>query len=211
MCEEVFNGRRGVGWRGPTRSGGLGGLFGLGLMVVLVTPHPGHAAEWILRAGLTRERPMTTGSLGYGNHGAYDGSNGEALDRRDRRHANWDQAPGLVVELTREASAAWTAPRPVPFTLAAEPYTRLTLVDTEFNETQRDWWYLTQTIGGRAVMAFRGLPWLAVHAGIGVGGGTWPARRWGCGKPSTGSNWGPCAAAGHASSWREGAGSSSFT
>lgn len=114
---------------------------------------------------------MTSGPLGYGNHGSYDGSNGEELDRADRRHANWDQAPGLAVELTREPSVLWTAPYPLPLTLAAEPYTRLTLVDTEFNETQRDWWYLTQTVGGRAVMALRGLPWLSAYAGLGGGGG----------------------------------------
>jgi hypothetical protein len=55
----------------------------------------------VLRAGATREHPVTTGPLGYGNHGSYDGTNGPELDRADRRHANWESAPGLVAELAR--------------------------------------------------------------------------------------------------------------
>lgn len=143
------------------------------LPVTLLTalPGTGRAERWVLRAGVTREYPQTTGPDGYGNHGKFDGTNAAELDRADRRYANWDQAPGLVVELARKRAASWTAPGPLPLSLALEPYARLTLVDTEFNETQRDWVYLTQTFGGRAIAPFPGLPWLALHAGAGAGGG----------------------------------------
>ncbi len=142
-------------------------------MVLCLTCTSGASADlWVLRAGLARERPITTDPEGYGNHGRYDGTNGGELDRADRRHANWDRAPGLVVELARERAAAWRGPGFLPLTLALEPFARLTLVDTEFNQTQHDWRYLTLVAGPRVTLSFSRVPWVALHGGVAAGAGS---------------------------------------
>jgi hypothetical protein len=64
-------------------------------------------------------------------------------------------------------------------------------VDTEFNETQRDWWYLTHVFGGRAVVSVSQLPWLALHAGAGAGLGDVAKREAAVGEAEYGLEVGP--------------------
>lgn len=130
-------------------------------LLILLLPGPLWAGEFSLAAGvMPRSIPRTTGNYGYGNHGLYGTRPSRELNSYDRRHANWDAAPGLFLE--SETGVLRTIGRVKPAL-----YGRAMLVDTEYNETQANWTYLSGVAGLRIKLElFRGG---TAFAGLGAG------------------------------------------
>ena len=86
------------------------------------------------------------------------------MNRTDRKNANWDGAPGFFLNAENLSRKSWIPGVDLNLGL----YTKIVVVDTEYNETQENWIFVTGSGGIRMV---GGLPWLKVFSGIGGGSG----------------------------------------
>lgn len=144
----------------------IGALTGVCISLCIFVPPCIASSDWRIWSGtIGRVQPRTKGADGYGNHGKYGSDSVENLNKTDRENANWDGAPGFFLGAENLSRKSW-----IPgVNLDLGLYTKMVIVDTEYNETQENWMSVTGSGGVRVVGGW--LPWLKVFGGIGGGSG----------------------------------------